>query len=273
MDSPYASRREVTDRQQCLFYHTMDLPGPETVVGSWDLRPGIDRYLGGMSFRGKRVLDIGAASGFLSFHMERQGAEVVSYDLSDADSWDLVPYAGTDLAQQSPQTRASIRRLNDGYWYCHRALKSANRIVYGSVYAIPAQIGSFDIGVFGSVLQHLRDPFLALQTGLAMVKDTVIVVETIPRRRFWQRWLPWLIRAEMGFLPHAANPVHDATWWILPPRLVQRFLGVLGFEDTWLTYHSQRFEGSRRLLYTMVGKRTRPASQLCPLPTPVRSVA
>jgi hypothetical protein len=28
-----------------------------------------------------------------------------------------------------------------------------------------------------------------------------------------------------------------------------------------VTYHSQLFEGSRRLLYTVVGKRTKPAAQ------------
>ena len=71
----YARPRVVTDLEDCLFYHTMDIQGKGTVQGSWDLRAGIDRYLGGVDFAGKRVLDVGTATGCLSFHMERRGAE------------------------------------------------------------------------------------------------------------------------------------------------------------------------------------------------------
>jgi hypothetical protein len=254
----YASPREVADLRDCLFYHTTDLPGHKTIPGAWDLRRGISSYLGGVSFAGKRILDVGAASGFLSFHMERQGGQVVSYDLSDTDGWDHVPYAGTDLRAVAARARVDIRRINNSYWYCHRAYGSRNRVVHGTVYSIPQSIGRVDIGVFGSILLHLRDPFLALQTGLALVEETAIVADLLPRRRFWQRWVPWLPGPQMQFLPDARQPLHNATWWVLSPQVVQRFLGVLGFEDTRVIYHQQRFEGARRLVYTVVGRRTMP---------------
>jgi predicted nicotinamide N-methyase len=38
----------------------------------------VDPYLGNFDFVGKRVLDVGAASGFLTFEMEKRGAEVVA---------------------------------------------------------------------------------------------------------------------------------------------------------------------------------------------------
>ena len=259
--SVFATPQVVTNLNDCLFYHTTDLPGHRTIAGPWDLRPGIGKYLGGVSFKDKRILDVGSASGFLSFHMERDGGEVVSYDLSDAHVWDHVPYADTDLPGTACAARATIRKLNNSYWYCHRAHGSKNRLMHGTAYTIPQDIGPFEIGVFGSILEHLRDPFLALQTGLALVTDTAIVAETIPRRRFWRRWVPWLFGPEMRFLPDARTQTHNATWWVLPPKLVQQFLGVLGFEETRVTYHSQLFEGSRRLLYTVVGKRTKPAAQ------------
>src|SRR5262245_36356241 len=66
----YAQPREVTELSDCWFYHTADIPGHGCVQGQWDLRPNIDRYLGGVNFHGKRVLDVGAASGFLTFNME-----------------------------------------------------------------------------------------------------------------------------------------------------------------------------------------------------------
>lgn len=270
----YTEPREVTDLGECYFYHTMELPGLGTIPGPWDLRQGLSRYLGSVRFAGKRVLDVGAATGCLSFHMENQGAEVVSYDLSDRQSWDLVPYAGTNLTAVNAETRGHIRKLNNAYWYCHRALRSQNRVVNGTVYLIPPEIGPVDIAVFGSVLLHLRDPFLALQRGLQLVRDTAIVADVVPRRRYWRRFLGGLFNPEMLFLPEADEHEHTATWWVLPPQLICRFLGVLGFEDTRVTYHWQKFEGSRRFLYTVVGRRTRPAPLLPPevMPSP-RSAA
>jgi hypothetical protein len=47
------------------------------------------------------------------------------------------------------------------------------------VYAIPEEIGLVDIAVYGSILLHLRDPFLALQSGLKLVKDTVVTSEPL----------------------------------------------------------------------------------------------
>jgi 2-polyprenyl-3-methyl-5-hydroxy-6-metoxy-1,4-benzoquinol methylase len=78
----YAAPRVITDVRDCFFYHTIDVPGHGTINGDWDLRPGIRDYLGQVDFLGKRVLDVGAASGFLTFTMEKQGAQVISYDLS-----------------------------------------------------------------------------------------------------------------------------------------------------------------------------------------------
>jgi len=42
---------------------------------------------------------------------------------------------------------------------------SRARMVYGSVYAIPTAIGAVDVATFGSVLLHVRDPFIALQNA------------------------------------------------------------------------------------------------------------
>ena len=65
--SPYAEPRAVASLDECYFYHTMDVPGHGTIKGEWDLRGRVDDYLGNFDFSGKRVLDVGAASGILSF--------------------------------------------------------------------------------------------------------------------------------------------------------------------------------------------------------------
>jgi 2-polyprenyl-3-methyl-5-hydroxy-6-metoxy-1,4-benzoquinol methylase len=81
-DALYASPRVVTRLEDCFFYHTIEIPGYGIVEGPWDLRAGLGDYLGNVDLRGKRVLELGTASGFVCFHMERQGADVVAYDLS-----------------------------------------------------------------------------------------------------------------------------------------------------------------------------------------------
>ena len=51
--------------------------------------------------RGKRVLDVGTSSGFLCFEMERRGAEVVAFDLSDEFDGDAVPFASVDMNERA----------------------------------------------------------------------------------------------------------------------------------------------------------------------------
>lgn len=260
----YATPLEIHDVSDCHFYHSMDLPGSPAVTGDWDLRANLEAYLGHTDFRGKRVLDVGSATGCLTFHMERQGADVVSYDLCEDYLWDFVPFAGTDFRGVAEDYRGRIRRINHAYWYCHRRLGSHARKVYGTVYNIPEAIGPVDISVFGSILLHVRDPFLALQNALQLTREKVIVTDMLPRRQFYQMLLPWLGRPKMTFLPEHKSQRHGGTWWEISPSAIRQFLGVLGFEETTVSYHRQKFQGETRLLFTVVGKRTRPAAILCP---------
>ena len=69
--------------EDAFFYHSMDLPESGFVDGLVDLRPYVDEYLGNVDFAGRRVLEIGPASGYLTFHMEGQGAEVVALEIAD----------------------------------------------------------------------------------------------------------------------------------------------------------------------------------------------
>src|SRR5215472_7673160 len=89
----YAEPRTVTDLGECIFYHTMDLPGFGSVRGNWDLRQSFGDYTGGVDFAGKSTLDVGTASGFLSFEAERRGAAaVVSFDSESLANHHGVPY-------------------------------------------------------------------------------------------------------------------------------------------------------------------------------------
>ena len=264
--SPYAEPRLVSNLEDCLFYHTMDLPGVGVVEGPWDLREGVAKYLGGVDFGGKRALDVGTASGFLCFEMERRGAEVVAYDLNEScDGWDIVPFGGRPAEGMVVEWAEGMRRINNGFWLAHAVLGSRARMAYGSVYCLPRELGPFDISVFGAILLHLRDPFHALQRALSVTTECVVVTEPAGRSARALGRLPKGLRcrlasssrlpASLGFLPDPALGRPDETWWDVTPWALIRMLGVLGFSLASLDFHSPIYQGRPWPMYTVVARR------------------
>jgi hypothetical protein len=248
---PYARPRRVGDLSKCYFYHDMDIPGYGSISGAWDLRGREDVYLGGVAFRGKRVLEMGTATGALGFWMERQGAEMVCYDLSPAHDWDIVPYAriGAELPATVAERKAHIAEINNAWWLAHRAYGSRARLVHGEVYDVPAAIGPVDIVTFGAILLHLRDPFRALQAGTRLAYETAVVVDLVPPETD-------LDAPMLRFVPDPATGQPRESWWYLSPNAVVQMLGVLGFGAAHITYHTQKHDGKDMSLYPVVARRT-----------------
>lgn len=249
--SIYAAPPQAVSLDQCYFYHSMDLPENAEVTGEWDLRGQVDDYLGHFDFQGCRVLDVGAASGALSFHIEQRGAEVVSFDLSEDHDWDLVPFAGNDNAARRADRRRHLRRINNGYWYCHRAYQSSARMVHGVVYDIPQAIGPVDVAVYGSILLHLRDPFLALENGARLATEAMIVADVSPWGRLASRF-----RKTPRFMPSHRKPngIIDG-WYRLPPLLVQEYLAILGFPNATVRWRRFRYGARDIPIYTIIARR------------------
>lgn len=251
LPSPYAEPRSIKSLDDCYFYHTMDIPGHGTIQGEWDLRASIDAYLGNFDFHGKRVLDVGAASGILSFHMEKKGADVVSFDLSEDFDWDIVPFAENDNAATRSERRQHLRKINNGYWLCHEAFQSKARMVNGVVYDIPRSIGAVDVAVFGSILLHLRDPFLALENAARLTQETIIVSDLSPFGKFASKF-----KKNPRFMPRSAEPdgINDG-WFRLPPLLVQEYLGILGFKKSTVQWNEFKYGNRVRPIYTVIAHR------------------
>jgi len=170
----------------------VELPGEGVIRGEWDLRRGVQRYLGGADWQGVQVLAVGAASGFLSFSLEDLGAEVISFDLAGTHDWDLVPRAGRDLEAERRHWREHGQRITNAYWYCHERLGSPARLVHSTAYEIPEAPGQMDVASVGCLLMHLRDPLRALERVAQRARERIVVVEVLPwhsyhRRRF-ERW-------------------------------------------------------------------------------------
>jgi hypothetical protein len=256
--SVYAEPRTVTDLEECYFYHSMEIPGYGLVEGPWDLRGGVDDYLGNVDLNGKRVLEVGTASGFLCFTMEGRGADVVAYDLSDKQSWDVVPYSQYDHESFDAERREHLRKLNNSWWLAHGAFESSAKVVYGTVYELPEEIGRVEVATYGNVLRHFRDPFLALERGLRLTTETAIVTENPSLRYSLPQMAASLLKPNMAFLPNYERVKPRESWWHFTPAAIKQMLGILGFEDTTVKYHVQRFEGRRNPQFTVVGRRTRP---------------
>jgi SAM-dependent methyltransferase len=218
----YAAPRDVSSVGECSFYHVTDVPGVGTVGDQWDLRKTIDAYLGDVDFKGRRVLDVGTASGFLTFEMERRGAEVVSFDIPDGALWNYVPFAQArfDEAKLLQDLAWHSNRIKNSYWFAHRAFGSKARVHYGDIYALPEELGAFDVVVFGMVLPHLRDPFRAMQSGARLARDRVVVI---------QQGMPYS-EPVMHFMPDPATCADPLSWWFMSEGCVERMLAVLGFE-------------------------------------------
>lgn len=82
----------VQEVRDCYFYHSIDLPGIGIIDGDWDLIGDFDDYIGQLDLSGKRILDVGTASGFLTFEAEKRGAQVVSFDVQDGRQHQRLPF-------------------------------------------------------------------------------------------------------------------------------------------------------------------------------------
>jgi SAM-dependent methyltransferase len=230
----YATPPQVDDLGQCTFYHTLDIPGVGEVAGVYDLRQCLDAYLGPIALQGRRVLEIGPGSGFLTFAMEQRGAEVVAIELAEDKPWDYVPYDSPLLAAWLEEQKATMRRMRNGFWFAHRRLGSKARVHYGSAYDLPAALGRFDVAIMAAVLLHNRDP-LGIIANCARITDRAIVIVDQ-----YDAQLDGLHQPLLGFCPTRENRmVH--TWWHLSPRLLREYLRCLGFEPAHFAVHTEQF--------------------------------
>lgn len=245
--------REGLTLDDCDFYHTVDIPGHGEVRGQWDLRGREADYLGQAKVAGKSVLEIGPASGHLSFWMEEQGAKVTAFDLPEDGQWDFVPFDGLDLEKEHAARKAHLRRLQNSWWFLREARNAKADAVYGTVYDIDPSLGRFDVVTLNSVLLHLRDPMGAMIKAASVCDGTLVVTEV--GEDHYHRRAPWKRNAmAANFIPRADRPQGIDAWFNLPSGLVAEMMKILGFRPT-VTRHKQAYQAGVYRMYTVVGER------------------
>jgi len=185
-----------------FWYHAIDLGDGLVTPGTFDYRPHLDAYGLPASMAGLRVLDVGSATGFFAFAMERRGAEVVSVELPDLLSWDLFPGESrqgivakirrrlpyhmapeevASLADASPSILYEL--LIDGpFRFCHDRLRSRVAREYATIHGLPDLDicrRRFDLVMLGDILLHVIDPLSALAAAAAVCGGTLVVAQEL----------------------------------------------------------------------------------------------
>jgi O-methyltransferase len=251
----YEQPSNISSVDECNFYHTTDIPGIGLVEGQWDLRDGVDEYLGGYDFSGQRVLEIGPATGFLTFEIEKTAREVVAVELPmDRDFWNSVPYESLGLARGKnngwtdveKQFHEHIGRMRNGFWFCHKQFGSKAKVHHGSAENLPEALGEFDVVLLASVLLHSRSPVAILESCARLVSGSVIITELFH---------PGLGEGPVcSLVPTAGNKAWD-TWWGFTPRFFTQYLEVLGFTDHQVTFHQQLADKKPLNMFTVTSSR------------------
>ena len=238
----FAEPRYVDDLSDCFFYHTMTLPDFGEVRGHWDLRGRFDDYIGHVDVKGKSVIDVATATGFLSFEAERNGAtQVVSFDMAHARQQNFLPFKDKlhyrDPAAWAEQHNVEVEQWKNAYWLCHRLLNSHAQVYYGDIYNLPLELGQFDIAIMGSVLEHLSDPVTALASIARLVRETIVIVAP-------------LIDSEekiARFEGSSDHPENDFTWWTYSAGVYREVFKMLGFTLDRITSSQYRYHYLERI--------------------------
>jgi SAM-dependent methyltransferase len=191
--------------ERLFWYHTIDLGQGLITPGSFDYRENIRFYQFPDRMDGLRVLDIGSATGFFAFELERRGAQVTSVEIPSFFQWDRFP--GESSLRILDKIRAlltfhSIKSQSqiDGFFashspaeiyhylldgpflFCHRFLKSGVQRVYSSVYELGNELPSnerYDHVLASDVLLHLMDPLLALAALAQLCGGTLTLAQSL----------------------------------------------------------------------------------------------
>lgn len=168
----FFNRKKIEEQVNSLeWYHTIDLGRGILTPGHYDHRQYLDNYGLPEDLKGKKVLDIGAASGFFSFEMEKRGAEVTATDLQSWMDHDFGPNYTPDRPIEELE-----RYLHEPFDLAKRVLKSKVNKIEINIHDISSdRLGTFDLVFCSSVLLHITDPIKALWCIYNVTQDMAII--------------------------------------------------------------------------------------------------
>jgi SAM-dependent methyltransferase len=215
------------------WYHTIDLDNGLVTPGDYDYRESLTHYQLPANLAGRSVLDVGSATGFFAFEMEKRGGQVVSVELPSLAAWDMVSRERDRIVQgliercHATDANQAYHRLLDGpFQFCHRLLKSDVRRHYSTIYNLTtASLGrdGFDLIFLADVFSHLQAPLPALDVLGNLCHDRLILACD-------------LVGDAEGrpILQYVADPVGgiaNRSWWMANFTAVEQMLRTVGFRN------------------------------------------
>lgn len=268
-----AERHAGVAPADCDFYHTIELQDGTVHPGDWDLRGYEEAYLGGVDLAGRRVIEFGPASGWMSAFIAARAAALTVFDLPPGAPPEFVPHPDVDMAATAADAAVSAGRLRRSWWYAKQRLGFDARAVYGDIYRLPGDVGRYDVAFFGAILLHLSSPFRALQQAAAVTDEAIVVseVDSSPKLPGYDE----LAGAAAGLTVfNPTEPPFGMThWWAVSPAMVAHMLRRLGFPHVAVTRHTPPRMPSRPAMFTVVGRRRAPGSAPGAAPSAARAAA
>ena len=162
----------------------MHFPDGEIVPGSWTI-PDFTDYIGGYDVRGKTVLDIGTASGFLAFAAEKLGAaEVTGLDVASAEEYTHTWSYANDFNYYDTRAWREILKedqempLKKSWWYSWHKNRSKARCVYAPHFELYEWNTMFDVVIAGQIVELLPDPVRSISAWARVAREAVIIAFT-----------------------------------------------------------------------------------------------
>jgi methionine biosynthesis protein MetW len=132
--------------------------------------------LGLVPARARRVLDLGCSTGWLAAALKQRGeVEVVGIERESA--------------------------------YAAEARTRCDRVIEGDIEDVPDGLGRFDCLVAADVLEHLVDPWSALEAYVAMLEPGCRAIVSLPNVGHWSTFA----RLAGGSWPRLPEGIHDET--------------------------------------------------------------
>lgn len=211
----FAQPMQVSAPEEGAWYHYFDWPDGRTTRGRLDFRQNVEPYLGRLDYKGKSVLEVGPASGFLTKELAARGASVTCIDLPDDHPWDAVPRMDMDVDGWVSERKRGTKRHRASWWYAQKQFGTDARMLYWNIDRFPEWFGKvrFDVVFLGSILQHFRHPIDVIY-NVARLTDTLVVSEL---------QVDWVEKMGLGahFVPAKNNDILGS-WWNLSSSLVKQ---------------------------------------------------
>ena len=238
---------------ECEFYTTMNYPDGETVKSvdyGWTI-PSFRNYIGKYDIKGKTILDVGTASGFIAFEAEKAGAaEVTALDMASTSE-----YRGRLVAQNIEHIYTDqfvhdhsehLIRLKNSWWYSWHKNKSKARCIYMPHSELHNWSERFDIVIAGAIVEHLSDPVFSIGAWAKAAKEAVIIPFTgvaFDDRAFMRPVCDW------------TDSNACSSWWELSSGLYHRIFDNLGFDVTYKRSYAIHARSKKNRRPTIIARR------------------